>query len=755
MTASADPLIGRRLSRYRVLERVGAGAMGVVYRAHDERLERDVAVKVLPPSTLPDESSRRRFEREARALSRVVHANIEVAFDVGCHEGTEYLVTEFVPGRTLLERLGDGVVGEPEAVAIGVQLADALQAAHDHGVVHGDVKPANVLVTPGGQVKLLDFGLARLRGAAAEDAPTRTAFTGEVFAGTLGYAAPEMFLGGGASPATDIYALGVVLYELATGRRPHEETLTPALIYAILHNAPAPPRKVRPGLSAALEQLVLSALERDPERRTPTAAALATALRAIGATPGAAVETRAIRAIAVLPLANFSADPSQEFLADGITDALITCLSRIRALRVISRTSAMSYKGAAKPLPQIARELRVDAVIEGSVVRAGGRVRVTAQLVEASSDTQLWSESYERDLDDILRLQSDVAQAIADSIKVTVTPEERASLGGDGGAVNPDAHLAYLRGRFLWNKWTPDHLHAAIEQFQHALALDPRYAAAYAGLADSYSVLGNINAMPHGEAYGTARAMAQAGLAIDDGVAELHGSLGYVLRFHDWDWQGAEHEFRRSVELNPGYATGLRWHAQLLSGLGRHAEAIAEARRALDLDPLSLIIYSAVGDVYFYARQYDRAIDYYRRSVAMDASFLPGHTDLARALEQKGLLDEAMAEYRLAAALERSDPGLSAGLAHTLALAGRRDESRAILGRLVDRHHREFTSTFAIATIHACLGDCEGAFEWLERAFELRDGALAFLNVHPRLDGLRREPRFAIFLARMGFPASA
>jgi adenylate cyclase len=382
------------------------------------------------------------------------------------------------------------------------------------------------------------------------------------------------------------------------------------------------------------------------------------------------------------------------------------------------------------------------------VLRSGNRVRVTAHLVHAASDTQVWSESYEREMDDILRLQDDVAQSVARSIEIQLTPEEQARMS-DQRAVNPEAHLAYLRGRYLWNKWTPGDLHAAIEHFRQALAIDPSYALAYAGLADSYGVLGNINAMPHAEAYPMACAMALEGLKLDDSVAELHGSLGYVLRFHDWDWLGAERELRRSVELNPGYATGLRWHAQLLSGLARHAEAITEARRALDLDPLSLIIYSAVGDVYFYARRYDQAIEYYRRCVAMDAGFLPGHTDLARAYEQKGMLDEAMSEYRLAAALERSDPGMSPGLAHTLALAGRRDESRAILERLTERYSRAFTSTFAIATIHACLDEADMAFEWLGRAFERRDGAMALLKVHPRLDGLRGDPRFALMLRRM------
>ena len=748
MTTSTDSLVGRTLSRYRLLERVGAGSMGVVYRAHDERLGRDVAIKVLPESALPDDGARKRFRQEALALSRLNHANIETALDFDTDRGTDFLVTEFVPGHSLEQRLEQGPLDEAECVAIGVQIAEALEAAHEQGVIHRDLKPSNVLLTPKGQIKLLDFGLARLRDATGESAATVSAPQGAGFVGTLAYGAPELFGGNSASARSDVYSLGVVLFELATGRRPHEETLIPSLIYSIVH-APAPsPRTVRPGLSENFSRLVMAAMEKDPGRRTRSARLVAEQLRGGSGRLPASAELQPIRSVAVMPLANLSGDPAQEFFADGMTDALIASLARIGALRVISRTSVMTYKGAGKPLPQIARELDVDAIIEGSVLRSGERVRINAHLVRAANDSQLWSESYERDIGDVLKLQSEVAQAIARSIEVHVTPEEHARLAGER-AVNPEAHLAYLRGRYLWNKWTPDELRAAIEQFRQALAIDPNYALAYAGLADCYGVLGNINAMPHDEAYSSARAMALKGLELDEAVAELHASLGYVLRFRDWDWAGAEREFRRAIELNPGHANSLRWHAQLLSSLGRHAEAITESRRALEMDPLSLILYAAVGDVYFFARQYDRAIEYYRRSTALDPGFLPGHTDLARAYEQKGMLDEAIAEYKLSIALERSDPGLSAGLAHTFALAGRKDESRAILARLIERARREFAPTFGIATIHACLGEADAAFEWLDQAFERRDGALGLLKVHPRLDGLRGDPRFAGLLRKM------
>src|SRR5215831_5620378 len=530
MTDSADALVGRTLSRYRLLERVGAGSMGVVYRAHDERLGRDVAIKILPGSVLPDEGARKRFRQEALALSRLNHANIETALDFDTERGTDFLVTEFVPGQSLDLRLAKGPLDETEVVAIGIQIAEALEAAHEQGVIHRDLKPSNVVLTPKGQVKLLDFGLARLRDAAGESAPTVSVPQGAGFVGTLAYGAPELFGGHSASARSDVYSLGVVLYELATGRRPHEETLIPALIYSIVHSPAPSPRALRPELSESFSQLVMAAMDKNPGRRIRTARQLAEQLKSGSGRHVLAAEQQPIRALAVMPLANLSGDAAQEFFADGMTDALIASLARIGALRVISRTSVMTYKGASKPVPQIARELDVDAIVEGSVLRAGDRVRINVHLVRVSSDSQLWSESYERDIGDVLKLQSEVAQAIAGSIKVHVTPEERERLRGER-SVNPEAHLAYLRGRYLWNKWTPDELRAAIDQFRQALGIDPNYARAYAGLADCYNVLGNINAMPQAEAYASARAMALKGLELDDTVAELYGSLGYVKRF--------------------------------------------------------------------------------------------------------------------------------------------------------------------------------------------------------------------------------
>jgi len=457
---------------------------------------------------------------------------------------------------------------------------------------------------------------------------------------------------------------------------------------------------------------------------------------------------RKIRSLAVLPFENRSGSSDQEFFADGMTDALITDLAQIGALRVISRTSAMRFKGTSRPLAEIARELRVDAIVEGSALRAGDRVRITVNLVDAAADRGLWARSYERDLTDILSLQREVARTIAEEIRAQVTPDEHARLAAKG-PVNPAAHLAYLQGRFLWNRWTTETLKESIRRYEEALAADPGYALAWAGLADTYNVLGNTNAVPPGEAYPRARDAAERGLALDPSLGELHGSLGYTYRYHDWDWPRAEREFLRAIQLNPGYSPARRWYAQFLSGMGRHDEAIAEAERAIELDPLSLITHTGVGDVLYYARRYERAIEYYRRCVVMDSTFPPGRTDLARALDQLGRSEEALTEFLSVTPMVDGRPQPSTGVAILLARAGRAEEGRAMMEAVLAQASNRFVSPYGIASYYAVAGELATALDWLERAYQQRDGTLIWIKVHPRMDPLRGEPRFRELLSKM------
>jgi eukaryotic-like serine/threonine-protein kinase len=758
-------VIGETLGRYRIIEALGEGGMGVVYRAEDPRLERDVALKVLKRDALEDSAAKQRFRQEARALSRLLHPNIATLFDFDSQDGVDFLVLEFVAGETLAQSLSGGALPETRARAIALEIAEALDAAHEQGIVHRDLKPGNVVITPRGRAKVLDFGLARfLPGSAAV---TRSVdATGGALLGTVPYMAPEQVSEGRVDARSDLYSLGTILFEMTTGRRPFTGDDAVSLLYRIVNEPPPSLREVRPGLSPELDTLVARCLEKSPPRRFADAGALIRALRgevsndpgASGhaapapaprsATPSAGEARTTVHSLVVLPFENRSGDPTQEFFADGMTDALIADLAQIGALRVISRTSAMRFKGARRALPEIARELGVDAVVEGSALRVGERVRISVQLVEAASDRSLWGKSFDRDLTDILTLQSEVAHAIANEIRIQVTPEEHARLRSKG-AVNPAAHVAYLQGRFLWNRYGTESVQESIVRYREALLADPNHAIAYAGLADSYITLANTHALPPREGYSLGREAAEKGLALDDSLAELHASLGMVHRLYDWDWQRAEREYLRSQELNPGYAFGRGRYAQMLSGMGRHEEAIAEAERALEFDPLNLLLHTQVGDVLFYARRYERSIALYRKCLELDPTVGFGHTDLARALEHVGRIDEAIEEFMLGTSSSAGRPAPSTGLAILYAKAGRLEEARAMIDAVQALVQRQFVSPYGIASYYAVIGDHARALDWLGKAYAERDGTLVWLKVHPRLDGLRGEPRFRELLARM------
>ncbi len=753
-------MIGKSLGRYRIIDRLGQGGMGIVYRALDERLEREVAIKVLRPEVLGAAAARQRFRQEARALSRLNHPGIATLFDFDAQDGIDFLVLEFVPGETLGSLIEHGPLPEARARVIGLGVAEALEAAHELDVVHRDLKPGNVMITPRGRVKVLDFGLARVSQGEAGASWTQSA--SGTLVGTLPYMAPEQVADGPIDARTDLYALGAVLYEMIAGAPAVSADSPAGLVYRIAHESPRPLAELKPGVSPEMSQLVTRCLDKDPEHRFASATALARALIEIGqdwarrtkpgdvAGPVAGVPAGpgAIRSLAVLPLENRSGDPAQEYFVDGMTDALIADLAKIGALRVISRTSAMHFKGTRKPLPEIARELKVDAIVEGSALRDGDRVRITVQLVDAARDASLWSQSYERDLVGILALQSEVARAIASEIRVHVTPEEQQRLARVG-AIHPRAHLAYLRGRSAWNRYTTQAFRESLVHYQEALAADPDYALAWAGIAETYLSMSNTNAIPPREGYPRAREAALRGLALDDSRADLHATLAYVSRFYDWDWPASEREYLRALELNPGYAQGRARYASFLAGLARHAEAIAEGERALELDPQSLVLHTTVGDVLFYAREYERSTAYYRRCLELDPSFEAAHTDLARSLEHLGRHDEALTEFLAAQPRSDGNPPPSTGLAIYYARVGRRDEAAAVIAELHALARNRYVSPYGLASYYAVTGDRGQALDQLERAFEQKDGTLVWIKVHPRLDGLRGEPRFRDLLARM------
>ena len=745
-------MIGRTLSHYRVLEKIGQGGMGVVYRARDERLERDVALKVLPPGALSDAATRARFRREALALSRLNHPHIGVIHDFDTVEDTDFLVMEYVSGRTLRARIEDGSMPLPEAVRIAIQIAEALEEAHERGTIHRDLKPENILLTTKGWVKVLDFGLAKLlepvgAGGAAPDTVSLTAadLSG---AGTLPYMAPEQLLGGAADARTDLFALGAVCYEMLTGRRAFAERLPAALVNEILNKEPPKPRSIRPEIPPRLEQVVLKALEKDPARRSQSAQALASELRTLdlgeSAKPG-------IESIAVLPLDNLSGDPEQEYFADGMTEELIASLVQIGALRVISRTSVMRYKGVRKPLPEIARELDVDAIVEGSVRRAGERVRITAQLIDAAKDRHLWAKSYERDLKDVLALQGEVAQAIAQEIQVKLTLPEQAKLRS-ARLVAPAAYEAFLKGRYHMNKRTEADLKRAISYFNQAIEEDPSYAMTYVGVADAYNLLGFYTIAAPGDSFPRAKAAATRALEIQPDLAEAHNSLAYASLYYDWDWDAAEAGFRRALELKEGYPTAHLWYGNLRCVRGDHAGTLREFRRTVELDPLSSVANAAVAWQAYYAHRFEESVPQYRKAIELDPTFVPGRLWFGWTLVALGKLDEAWEQFvevrRLGGQRAYSDCGL--GMVH--AARGEREKAYELLSQLEHQRMERYVSSCYFAFVQAVLGDKDQAFESLNRAFEERSHWLTLLAVDPKYDTLRDDPRYRDLLRRLNLP---
>jgi TolB-like protein/Flp pilus assembly protein TadD/predicted Ser/Thr protein kinase len=806
-----DLAVGINLGHYRIAEKIGAGGMGEVYRAHDEHLSRDVAIKVLPSGTLSDQSARRHFRNEALALSKLNHPGIATIYDFDTQDGVDFLVMEYIPGITLSEKLAGRPLAEKEVIALGTQLAEALAAAHAEGVVHRDLKPGNLRVTGDGRLKILDFGLAKLRLPVVPSAATESIDQTLAMAGTLPYMAPEQLLGEEADARTDLHAAGAVLYEMATGQRPFGKMESAQLIAAILRQAPAPPAQLNPQVPAELERLIGKCLEKEPENRYQSAKELAVDLRRLGTPSSVTASWRVverprtrvrrnvllglagvlvvlmvtalllglnalsgwrerlfgkeagtgIHSLAVLPLANLSGDPEQEYFADGMTEELITDLSKIGSLKVISRTSVMQYKDARKPLREIGRELGVEGVIEGSVRRVGDRVRITAQLIYAPSDTHLWAESYDRDLHDILKLQGEVAQVIANEVNAKVTPQEQARLSGKR-PIDPEVYQAYLQGRYYWNKRTEEDIRKAIGYFQQAINKDPNYALAYAGLADSYLVLSLYSSASWQDTYRQAKAAATKALEIDDSLAEAHATLASTRAGEQWDLAGALTELARAIQLNPNYATGHQWYAEYLICWGDAEKAIAEIRRAQELDPLSPVVNSTYGRILLQARRYDGALAQAQKTLQMDANFYPGHQLLAEVYEQRGRFEEAITEGQRAATLAGENAEEAGRRALLLRSGYARNgakgywEQRLQLAMKDARQSKDLpyeladSSPYQLAVLDARLGRNEAAVGLLQKAFNEADFGLYYLKTAPALDGLRSDPRVASLMLRIG-----
>ncbi|MFH1679391.1 MAG: protein kinase [Candidatus Eisenbacteria bacterium] len=775
-------MIGRTISHYRVLEKLGEGGMGVVYRAEDTKLGRTVALKFLPPELTKDSEAKQRFVREAQSASSLSHPHITTIYEIDEAEGLTFIAMECIEGGSLKKKIHAGPLPLDEAIGVAIQVAEGLQEAHEKGIVHRDIKPDNVMVTPKGQAKIMDFGLARSAG--------KTTLTKEgTTLGTVAYMSPEQARGEAVDHRTDIWSLGVVLYEMITGRLPFRGDHEPAIVYSILNEDPEPPTAVRTGVPMELERIVGKCLAKEaggrfqradellvdlrslargseraataprPEKRERSR--VRTVLIAVGvlvafAAASAVIQRifyrgapSAIDSIAVLPLENLSGDPEQEYFADGMTEALIADLAKISALRVISRTSAMRYKGTDKSLPQIARELNVQAIVEGAVVQAEGRVRITAQLIHAPADKHLWAESYERDLTDVLALQGAIARAIAQEIRVALTPQEEARLTS-ARRVNPEAFQLYLTGRYHLDKRSGEGLRKAVEFFRESIEKDPAYAEAYAGLADSYTLLANYGFLRPMEVLPKAKAAALQALEIDETIAEAHTSLARIRMAYDYDWDGAERGFQRAIELNPGHALSHQWYAALLCAKGRLDEAFAEKNRAQELDPLSLSARRGSAFIYYFQHRYDEAIAETRKVLEMDPGLEAAYWDLGLAFVKKEMHQEAIAAFERGVILSGSGPSLLAGLGYAYGMAKFQAEALEVHRGLMARAEREYVSPYDLAILAVGLGEKDEALTWLEEGFAVRAGGMSYVGVDPVFDHLHDDPRFEELLNNLG-----
>jgi len=806
---STSPLLhlslaeGTRIGDYQVKTLLGAGGMGEVYRARDVRLHRDVAVKVLPAVLGSDPDRLRRFEQEAQAAAALNHPNILAVYQLGEYQGSLYLVSELLEGETLRKRCERGAMPVRICVDLASQVARGLVAAHEKGIVHRDLKPENIFLTKDARVKILDFGLAKLK-QPLQGSETRVSTLDKitqagVVMGTVGYMSPEQVRGQPADHRADIFAFGTILYEILSGKRAFKKETSAETMVAILKEEPPSLAQIVPNVPLALLRIVQRCLEKDPGQRFQSVSDLGFALDALSDSntiPGQVLNKSPgfrwgwisastfalaviavvgvvlasspvtvrywrdllpwrstgsnpeIHSLAVLPLQNFSGDPSQEYFADGMTEELTADLSKIGAVRVISRTSAMRYKEANKSLPEIARELNVDGIIEGSVERSGNRLRITAQLIHAPSDTHLWAETYERDLRDVLSLQDEVARDIANRISIKLTPAEETRLSSSG-AVDPNAYQSYLEGRYYWNMRTEEGFNKGIAYFQDAIAKDPHYALPYAGLAQSYITLEGYGFVPGRQAFPRAEAAALKALQLDEGLAEPHTALAVVFAHYNGDLVAAEKEFRRAIELSPNYATAHQWYAEeVLSQSGRHKEAIAEMKLALQLDPLSVAISTWYGAILHRAGEDDEAIAQLRKTIDAGSNLPMTHLWLGRAYVAKKTPGKAIDEFQTSVDLSRGQPLYLASLGYGYAVAGQTKAAAKILAQLTELSARKYVPAYEMAALCVAVGNKDQAFHWLRKACEENpcSRVIETLKSDPAFDSLRSDPRYADLL---------
>lgn len=773
---------GTFLGPYQILSPLGKGGMGEVYRARDTRLNRDVAIKVLPEEMAKHREALKRFEREARALAALSHPNILAVFDVGTDQGISFVVTELLHGETLRDGITRTSLSWDKAVEIAIPVAEALSEAHSKGIIHRDLKPENIFFTSGGVIKILDFGLARWKENVPvqelTEAPTASLTQTEAghLMGTIPYMSPEQLRGATVDQRTDIFSFGCVLYEMISGRRPFSGATPAETAALILKEDPPPLSESRKEIPVELDRLIHRCMEKNVDRRFQSARDLALQLKDIsgdsrvtkprsaiislkqrrfGRAVGLVVAlllllggislyqyTRpgsAIRSLAVIPFVNLSRDTNMEYLSDGISESLMNSLAQLPNLRVLPRSSSFRYKGKEIDTQSIGRQLKVEAVLSGRVQQRGNNLFVSAELVDVRNNRHLWGEQYNRNSSDILALQEEISAEISDRLRLKLTGEDQKRLT-KRHTENTEAYHLYLKGRKYWNLRTTEGYTKGIAYFEQAIQKDPNYALAYSGLSDCYRGL---------ESPPRAKEMAIKALQLDDNLAEAHASLGRIRTNHEWDWPGAEAEFKRAIRLNPNYVEGHHAYSHYLIAMGRADESLAESKQALELDPVDIPMNTHLAWHYLYTKQYDLAIEQCKKTLEMEPNFYLVRVYLGMSYRFRGMYPQAIAELQRAVPLSEASPEARAELAQTYAISGNKTEAVKILEEYQDPSKPGHLTSYDIAMIHLSLGEKDLAFQYLEQSFKLRRAQLVYLKVDPALDPLRSDLRFQDLLRRM------
>ena len=798
-------MIGREILNYRILEMLGQGGQGVVYRAIDVTLDRPVVIKVLPHELTEKTANLARFEREAKLASSLDHPNICTIFGLHRVEGIHFIAMQQVDGLNVRQLVDGRPLELRSALSIAVQVADALAAAHGRGIIHRDIKASNVMVTDAGVVKVLDFGLAKLMegGNDVSNDPQLTEIG--VPYGTATYAAPEQAQGANVDHRADIFSTGVLLYEMLVGTWPFRGRTAVDVRYAVLHHTPQPLAEARSDGSpflARLQQILDRALAKEPDdryqkveelrhdlqrvlreidgdtnlssstntiapvppRRLPAETSSVTKLlrnkkltAGIGAVLMLAVliaayglfvrsrKATAFDSLAVLPFTNAAGDPESEYLSDGLTESLINSLSQLPYLKVRSRNTVFHYKGQAGDAQKIGRELGVRALLSGRVVHQGNELAVSVELIDAQDDSQIWGARYTRKLSDIIALPEEIARDTAEKLRLRLSGSEQKQLTKNY-ATNSEAYRLYLQGRYYWNRRTAEGLQQGSEYFNQVISKDPNYAPAYAGLADCYALLNVYNVVPANEVYEKAQVAAAKALELDESLAEAHTSLAFVRYRYYWDWGQAEQHFKRAIELKSDYATAHQWYSAFLAASGRHNEAVIEAHLAHALEPFSLTIHADLVRHLYYARRYDEAISECQKLLETDQRFARGHVELGQVLEQKGMHSEAIAEFHKALELSENSVAAMTGLGHAFALIGKRTAALDVIEKLDELSKKQYVSPYHSAVIYAGLGDKTQALTWLEKARDERFNWIPFINVDPLFDNLRSDSEFVALI---------